>query len=171
MDKKIKQKLEHILGLLLPVLLIGCDYPPKEEDYYYADLGDRSVGRIEHVFEDGNFVMRTLIYPSVVDIKEYDDYILAYQVVEIGDDFDMLYDLKALDGSKEDSIRIHRNDSIYQHINMLRKMKDCYWIIQKSSEKIYGPLSEKEYNHLCSSLDVTKKIKTSKHIKLYRIGR
>ncbi len=115
--------------------------------------------------------METLIYPDVLrnNVEEYDDYILAYQIPDIAECFEItdgMFDSEACDSVEW----IHYRDSVNQWIDKIRKLKECYWIIQKRTKKVYGPLTKKEYDRLCDKLDVKKKVNDGKHIEIYWMG-
>lgn len=168
MDKIINKKLVFSIGLFaIQSLLFSCDDRPNDADYYFfnGELGKVEEGTIR---EDGTFCMETLIYSDVKKYEVYDDYILAYQVPCIDkDDYrDIVYP------TYEDSIAwSHYDDSVNNLLDKVSKLHDCYWIIQKSTKKVYGPLSKKEYNRLCKELNVKKENDKFRHIRVYNVGR
>ncbi len=169
MDKKI---INIIVIWFAANCFLGCETPPPNDcDYCYFN------GKIAKVVEgsirrDGTFGMETLIYPDVLrnNVEEYDDYILAYQIPDIAECFEItdgMFDSEACDSVEW----IHYRDSVNQWIDKIRKLKECYWIIQKRTKKVYGPLTKKEYDKLCNKLDVEKKVNDGKHIEIYWMGR
>lgn len=168
MDKKIINK---IVIWFVANCFFSCDSPlPNDCDYYYFNgaIGKVIEGSIR---ADGTFSMETLIYPDVLrnNVEEYDDYILAYQIPDIAECFEItdgMFDSEACDSVEW----IHYRDSVNQWIDKIRKLKECYWIIQKRTKKVYGPLTKKEYDRLCDKLDVKKKVNDGKHIEIYWMG-
>lgn len=150
---------------------MSCETPPPNDcDYYYFNgaIGKVIEGSIR---ADGNFSMETLIYPDVLrnNVEEYDDYILAYQIPYIAECFEITDGM--FDSETRDSVEwIHYRDSVNQWIDKIRKLKECYWIIQKRTKKVYGPLTKREYDRLCDKLDVKKKVNDGKHIEIYWMG-
>ena len=166
MDKKIKYGLLGIIVLSVPIV---CRNPqPHDQDYYYENVGGRGIGKIipGTIDDDDCFGIEPLIYPEIKEMEEYDDYILAYQVVDI----DTFY-IDSPDPTSMDSLELHRCDSINRWIHKIQKLKDCYWIIHKSTQKVYGPLTKSEYQRLCTKLDVTKKNPEGRTINVYWVGR
>jgi hypothetical protein len=167
MDKKIINK---IVIWFVANCFFSCDSPlPNDCDYYYSN---GTIGKIIEgsICADGTFSMETLIYPDVLrnNVEEYDDYILAYQIPDI----DESYECFVLDSALNNNHKfIHYRDSINQRIDKIRKLKECYWIIQKRTKKVYGPLTKREYDKLCNKLDVEKKVNDGKHIEIYWTGR
>lgn len=167
MDKKI---INIIVIWFVANCFFGCETPPPNDcDYYYSN---GTIGKIIEgsICADGTFSMETLIYPDVLrnNVKEYDDYILAYQIPDI----DGSYECFVLDSALNNNHKfIHYRDSVNQWIDKIRKLKECYWIIQKRTKKVYGPLTKREYDKLCNKLDVEKKVNDGKHIEIYWMGR
>lgn len=168
MDKKI---INIIVIWFAANCFFSCDSPlPNDCDYYYSN---GTIGKIIEgsICADGTFSMETLIYPDVLrnNVEEYDDYILAYQIPDIAECFEItdgMFDSEACDSVEW----IHYRDSVNQWIDKIRKLKECYWIIQKRTKKVYGPLTKKEYDRLCDKLDVKKKVNDGKHIEIYWMG-
>ena len=164
MDKKIKYGLLGIIVLSVPIV---CRNPqPHDQDYYYDNRGE--IGKIipGTIDDDDCFGIEPLIYPEIKEMEEYDDYILAYQVVDIDTSY-----IDSPDPTSMDSLELHRCDSINRWIHKIQKLKDCYWIIHKSTQKVYGPLTKSEYQRLCTKLDVTKKNPEGRTINVYWVGR
>ena len=166
MDKKIKYGLLGIIVLSVPI--VCSDPKPHDQDYYYWNVGGMGIGKIipGTIDDDDCFGMVPLIYPEIKEMEEYDDYILAYQVVDIDSSY-----IYPPDPTYMDSIEMHRRDSINHWLRRIQKLKDCYWIIHKSTQKVYGPLTKREYQRLCTKLDVTKKNPEGRTINVYWVGR
>lgn len=141
---------------------------PHDEDYCYDNCG--LISKIEEgsIREDETFAMEHLIYPEVKWYKDYDDYILAYQVPDIDDCFYR----HTVFSTHEDSVKwMQYDDSVNKWLDKIQKLPECYWIIHKRTKKVYGPLTETEFNKLCIKLDVKKKNKNGKCGRVYFIGR
>lgn len=172
MEKKIVKrriKIGWILVLSSILFIMSCDDLPNDSDYYYfnGEFGKIIEGTVRG---DGTFTMDVLIYPEVQKVKEYDDFILAYQIPDISDYYKRPFK-ETFNPELYDSLEWkHHCDSINHRIDRIRKFKECYWIIQKRTKKVYGPLTKKEYDRLCIKLDVKKKVNDGKDIGIYWMG-
>ena len=80
----------------------------------------------------------------------YDDrYIVVYQVY---------------DGSAYyDSIQIEEEkDSLFAQFATLKKMVHCYWIIDKETDIVHGPMTKSDFDWKCEELQVKAKMKRPK---------
>ena len=165
MEKKIvnrRIKIGWILVLSSILFIMSCDDLPNDSDYYYfnGEFGKIIEGSVR---DNGIFAMDVLIYPEVQKVKEYDDFILACQIPDIPDYYKRSF--STFNSELYDSLEWkHHCDSINHRIDRIRKFKECYWIIQKRTKKVYGPLTKKEYDRLCIKLDVKKKVNDGKNI-------
>jgi hypothetical protein len=72
----------------------------------------------------------------------YDDrFIIAYQVYD-GSEY---YNSNQIAEEK---------DSLFVQFEKLKKMKYSYWIIDKETDKIMGPMRKNEFERLCKTLQV-----------------
>ena len=171
MEKKIvnrRIKIGWILVLSSILFIMSCDDLPNDSDYYYfnGEFGKIIEGSVR---DNGIFAMDVLIYPEVQKVKEYDDFILACQIPDIPDYYKRSF--STFNSELYDSLEWkHHCDSINHRIDRIRKFKECYWIIQKRTKKVYGPLTKKEYDRLCIKLDVKKKVDDGKDIGIYWMG-
>ena len=124
--------------MLLGILVVGCHGD-------YIDLGDKYslVNRcLCHTNDRGIDV--GLIIGDIVKLDLNDSYIIAYQ--EVNPDYvehDHFY-------SKEEE-RIHKYMSTHPH---------NYWIVDKKTVKIYGPLTKEAFDKSCDSLNIKLKLKS-----------
>lgn len=161
-----KKLIIYILSSFAAIIFLCfcCDDKPRDSDYYYQP-SDNSFGKIiEGSIYHSGFSMETLVYPTIKDFEEYDDYVLARQEPNIKD----YYKVTHIPHNHRDSITLHQADSINQLIDWLNKMPECYWIVQKSTKKVYGPLTKTEYDRLSKKLDVKNAV-AGKHIRVYRL--
>ncbi len=124
--------------MLLGILVVGCHGD-------YIDLGDKYslVNRcLCHTNDRGIDV--GLIIGDIVKLDLNDSYIIAYQ--EVNPDYvehDHFY-------SKEEE-RIHKYMSTHPH---------NYWIVDKKTVKVYGPLTKEAFDKSCDSLNIKLKLKS-----------
>jgi hypothetical protein len=87
---------------------------------------------------------------------DYDDtYIIAYQVY----DGSVYYD-SCQRPEEKDSLRIQ--------FKRLEEMKHCYWIINKETGKIIGPMKKNEFDLKCETLSVRAKMRHSQEEKFWK---
>ena len=118
--------------MLLGILVVGCHGD-------YIDLGDKYslVNRcLCHTNDRGIDV--GLIIGDIVKLDLNDSYIIAYQEVNPN------YVKHDYFFSKEDE-RIHKYMSTHPH---------NYWIVDKKTVKIYGPLTKEAFDKSCDSLNI-----------------
>ncbi len=167
MEKIVSTVIVTLGMIIVLVSVICCKDVPNDADYYFfnGSLGKVIEGSIR---DDGCFSMETIVYRDVRRYEVHDNYILAYQEPDIVE-----CDYRHISySSDDDSVYwTHYDDSVNKLLDKVSELHDCYWIIQKSSQKVYGPLNEKEYRNLCVKLDVKKKNEKYKHIKVYNVGR
>lgn len=77
---------------------------------------------------------------------DYDDrYIIAYQVYD-GSDWYSTHQIEEI------------KDSLFLQFAKLREIKHCYWIIDKETGEVMGPLRKNEFDKKCLELDVKAKM-------------
>lgn len=115
--------------------------------YDYIDLGhhyalmDRTIIKITEENSHGLYY-DIIVRPQVLNYDDDDKYIVAYQVY----DGNVFY---------YDSCQIaEQKDSLLRQFKKLKKIKYCYWIIDKETGKVLGPMRETKYNQKCKALGV-----------------
>ena len=133
-----------IVGLLMCYLFTSC-----VGGVFYIDLGnryawleDRIIYKIKEESEKGLYG-DIIIYPQVLNYNYDDKYIVIYQVYDGG----MAYDISA----KQDKAE---KDSLYAQFDKIKKIKYCYWIIDKETDQVIGPLRKDDFDRKCQELHI-----------------
>ena len=59
-----------------------------------------------------------------------------------------------------DSIqREEKKDSLFAQFELIKKLKYCYWIINKETGKVFGPMKKKEFENRCKTMHIEAKMK------------
>ena len=134
-----------IVGLLMCYLFTSC-----VGGVFYIDLGnhyawleDRIIYKIKEESEKGLYG-DVIIRPQVLNYNYDDQYIIVYQIYD-GDDF--FYDISA----KQDKAE---KDSLYALFDKIKKIKYCYWIINKEADQVIGPLRKDDFDRKCQELHI-----------------
>ncbi|MBR4268170.1 MAG: DUF3997 domain-containing protein [Prevotella sp.] len=133
-----------IVGLLMCYLFTSC-----VGGVFYIDLGNhyawiesREVVKITEE-KDNALYYDVIIYPQVLNYNYDDQYIIVYQVYD-GSDY---YDISA----KQDKAE---KDSLYALFDKIKEIKYCYWIIDKETDQVIGPLRKDDFNKKCQELHI-----------------
>ena len=133
-----------IVGLLMCYLFTSC-----VGGVFYIDLGNhyawiesREVVKITEE-KDNALYYDVIIYPQVLNYNYDDQYIIVYQVYD-GSDY---YDISA----KQDKAE---KDSLYAQFDKIKKIKYCYWIIDKETDQVIGPLRKDDFDRKCQELHI-----------------
>ena len=89
-----------------------------------------------------------LIWPQVLNYDYDDKYIIVYQVYD-GSEF---YDVSSKQDKKE-------KDSLLNQFSKLEEMKNCYWIIDKETNLVMGPMTKSDFDRKCKELHVKAKMR------------
>lgn len=119
---------------------------------YYDDLGNnyawlesRSIVKIKEK-GDNYLYCEWLIRPQVLNYAYDDRFIIAYQF------FDET-------SGHYDSIQIEeQKDSLFAQFAKLKAMQRCYWIIDKETDKVMGPMAKEEFDRQRKALNVEAKM-------------
>ena len=133
-----------IVGLLMCYLFTSC-----VGGVFYIDLGNhyaciesREVVKITEE-KDNALYYDEIIYPQVLNYNYDDKYIIVYQVYD-GSDY---YDISA----KQDKAE---KDSLYAQFDKIKEIKYCYWIINKETDQVIGPLRKDDFDRKCQELHI-----------------
>ena len=133
-----------IVGLLMCYLFTSC-----VGGVFYIDLGNhyawiesREVVKITEE-KDNALYYDEIIYPQVLNYNYDDQYIIVYQVYD-GSDY---YDISA----KQDKAE---KDSLYAQFDKIKEIKYCYWIIDKETDQVIGPLRKDDFDRKCQELHI-----------------
>ena len=135
------------------VILFLCSFLTSCLGVFYIDLGNhyawiesREVVKITEE-KDNALYYDEIIYPQVLNYNYDDQYIIVYQVYD-GSDY---YDISA----KQDKAE---KDSLYAQFDKIKEIKYCYWIIDKETDQVIGPLRKDDFDRRCQELHIEIKL-------------
>lgn len=130
-------------------ILFLCSFLTSCLGVFYIDLGNhyawiesREVVKIAEE-KDNALYYDEIIYPQVLNYNYDDQYIIVYQVYD-GSDY---YDISA----KQDKAE---KDSLYAQFDKIKEIKYCYWIINKETDQVIGPLRKDDFDRKCQELHI-----------------
>ena len=149
------RRILNIVVLLLCNLLTSC------LGVFYIDLGnhyawleDRIIVKIKEEKANSLFY-DLLIRPQVLNYDYDDRFIIAYQIYD-GSDW---YNSNPIAEEK---------DSLFIQFAKLKEMKHCYWIINKETNQVIGPMRKPEFDRKCEELHVKAKMRHFHEKKLWK---
>ena len=143
--------MRKLLYIFIVLLLCGC------HDSYF-ELGDSYIyenGRIDKLMVKGTM---TILVPDQVLNYEFDDnYIIAYQIPDSA--YYREYYINAYKEYSDSTIHSQETtDSLKTLLDKMLSIQDCYWIIRKQDDKVFGPMAESDFNRMCKELNVSIKM-------------
>ena len=149
------RRILNIVVLLLCNLLTSC------LGVFYIDLGnhyawleDRIIVKIKEETEN-SLSYDLLIRPQVLNYDYDNKFIIAYQIYD-GSDW---YNSNPIAEEK---------DSLLIQFAKLKEMKYCYWIINKETNQVIGPMRKPEFDRKCEELHVKAKMRHFHEKKLWK---
>ena len=140
------RRILNIAVLLFCYLLTSC------LGVFYIDLGnhyawleDRIIVKIKEEKANSLFY-DLLIRPQVLNYDYDNKFIIAYQIYD-GSDW---YNSNPIAEEK---------DSLLIQFAKLKEMKYCYWIINKETNQVIGPMRKPEFDRKCEELHVKAKMR------------
>ena len=141
--------------LKITVLPICCILTSCLGGVFYIDLGkdyawvecNRTIIKIKEETKNSLYG-DILIWPQVLNYDYDDKYIIVYQVYD-GSEF---YDVSSKQDKKE-------KDSLLNQFSKLEEMKNCYWIIDKETNLVMGPMTKSDFDRKCKELHVKAKMR------------
>ena len=140
------RRILNIAVLLFCYLLTSC------LGVFYIDLGnhyawleDRIIVKIKEEKEN-SLSYDLLIRPQVLNYDYDNKFIIAYQIYD-GSDW---YNSNQISEEK---------DSLVIQFAKLKEMKYCYWIINKETNQVIGPMRKPEFDRKCEELHVKAKMR------------
>ena len=140
------RRILNIAVLLFCYLLTSC------LGVFYIDLGnhyawleDRIIVKIKEEKEN-SLSYDLLIRPQVLNYDYDNKFIIAYQIYD-GSDW---YNSNPIAEEK---------DSLLIQFAKLKEMKYCYWIINKETNQVIGPMRKPEFDRKCEELHVKAKMR------------
>ena len=137
-----KRNLRDILLLICCILMAACEVYYDDLGNLYAKLEIREIVRITKESEDA-LSYDEIIRPQVLNYAYDDKYIIAYQIYD-GSEY---YDVSPSQDKKE-------ADSLLSQFSKLKKLKHCFWIINKKTDKVTGPMTRSDFDRQCKVLHV-----------------
>ncbi len=148
------RRILNIAVLLFCYLLTSC------LGVFYIDLGnhyawleDRIIVKIKEETEN-SLSYDLLIRPQVLNYDYDNKFIIAYQIYD-GSDW---YNSNPIAEEK---------DSLLIQFAKLKEMKYCYWIINKETNQVIGPMRKPEFDRKCEELHVKAKMRHFHEKKLW----
>ena len=130
-------------------ILFLCSFLTSCLGVFYIDLGNhyawiesREVVKITEE-KDNALYYDEIIYPQVLNYNYDDQYIIVYQVYDGSDYYDIL--------AKQDKAE---KDSLYAQFDKIKEIKYCYWIIDKETDQVIGPLRKDDFDRKCQELHI-----------------
>ena len=149
------RRILNIAVLLFCYLLTSC------LGVFYIDLGnhyawleDRIIVKIKEEKEN-SLSYDLLIRPQVLNYGYDNKFIIAYQIYD-GSDW---YNSNQIAEEK---------DSLFIQFAKLKEMKYCYWIINKETNQVIGPMRKSEFDRKCEELHVKAKMRHFHEKKLWK---
>lgn len=140
------RRILNIAVLLFCYLLTSC------LGVFYIDLGnhyawleDRIIVKIKEETENSLFY-DLLIRPQVLNYDYDNKFIIAYQIYDGSDWYNS-------------NKRAEEKDSLFIQFAKLKEMKYCYWIINKETNQVIGPMRKPEFDRKCEELHVKAKMR------------
>ena len=139
------RRILNIAVLLFCYLLTSC------LGVFYIDLGnhyawleDRIIVKIKEEMEN-SLSYDLLIRPQVLNYDYDNKFIIAYQIYDGSDWYNS-------------NKRAEEKDSLFIQFAKLKEMKYCYWIINKETNQVIGPMRKSEFDRKCEELHVKAKM-------------
>lgn len=149
------RRILNIVVLLFCSLLTSC------LGVFYIDLGNhyawlenRIIVKIKEETENSLFY-DLLIRPQVLNYGYDNKFIIAYQI----------YDGSEWYNSNQIA---EEKDSLFIQFAKLKEMKHCYWIINKETNQVIGPMRKPEFDRKCKELHVKVKMRRFHEKKLWK---
>jgi DNA mismatch repair ATPase MutL len=117
-------------------------------------LEDRIIVKIKEETENSLFY-DLLIRPQVLNYGYDNKFIIAYQI----------YDGSEWYNSNQIA---EEKDSLFIQFAKLKEMKHCYWIINKETNQVIGPMRKPEFDRKCEELHVKAKMHHFHEKKLWK---
>jgi hypothetical protein len=108
-------------------------------------LENRIIVKIKEETENSLFY-DLLIRPQVLNYGYDNKFIIAYQI----------YDGSEWYNSNQIA---EEKDSLFIQFAKLKEMKHCYWIINKETNQVIGPMRKPEFDRKCKELHVKVKMR------------
>lgn len=167
MNRKISKFSILLLGFIFSSCLNVVDYI--DLGYNYAWLYNKTI--VKYIEKnDSTIVWRDyVIRPEVINFDDDDRYIVAYQVYssltryyysDTSEEEDSIFvDVYFKDDGE--LVKVPQPDSLVAQYEKIKELKKCYWIIDKKTDKVMGPMAKEEFDRQCKALHVKAKMSDS----------
>ena len=142
------------LFVFVTLVLCGC------HDAYW-ELGDSYIydsGRICMLMDRGYIMdsgyMKIVVPDQVLNFGFDEHYIIAYQKPDSAY-FSEYYIDSYKDCSDSTARSQEAADSLEALLDKMLNIQDCYWIICKKDKRVYGPMTESNFNEQCKKKNIT----------------
>ena len=143
-------KMEKRLYLLLSIALLLCGCQGS-----HWELGDSYIfenGRIDRFIDEARDSMDILIPDHVLNFAYDKNYIIAYQIPDNAIYRDYYIDLYKCPNP---TLQSQETPSCAEELlNSMLCIQNCYWIIRKKDTKVYGPMTESDFNQKCKKMNI-----------------
>lgn len=162
--------------LYIAVLLFCCLFNSCLDVVDYMDLGNNYAWLYNKTIvkyiekNDSTLVWQDyVIRPEVINFDDDNRYIVAYQVYssltryyysDTSEEEDsILVDVYFKDDGE--LVKVPQPDSLVAQYEKIKEMQKCYWIIDKETDKVMGPMTKEEFDRQCKALNVKAKMSDS----------
>ncbi len=139
--------MKRILYIFIALLLCGCHDA-------YLNLGDSYVYDSRRIHKQIGRGYKTLIPDQVLNFEYDKNYIIAYQIPDSA--FYREFYIDIYKEFSDSTIRSQKTtDSLEVLLDSMLSIEHCYWIIHKKDCKVYGPMTESDFNRKCKKMNIT----------------
>ena len=146
--------MKKLFYLITALLISGCYYGS------FEDLGDSYIymdGRIDKEIDEKRHSLKNLVPISVLNYDYDKSHIIAYQKPD-SDAFRKDY-IDTYDFFTDSTMQYqHEVDSLETLLDSMLEIRDCYWIIRKKDCKVFGPMTESDFNQECKKRNIKLKM-------------
>jgi len=151
-ESKIKIMYRKILNIV--VVLLFCSLLTSCLGVFYIDLGKHYAWLENRIIvkitgeTDNSLFYDVIIRPQVLNYAYDDRFIIVYQVFDGCVNYDSTQIVKG-------------KDSLFLQFEKQKTIKYCYWIIDKETDRVMGPMRKPEFDRRCKALHVEIRMRQS----------
>lgn len=154
----MEKRISNIVVLSLCSILASCGVFYIDLGNRYAWLENREIVKITEEKRDALYY-DLIIRSQVLNFSDDDQYIIVYQIYDGSDDYDI-----SLGQDNEEK------DSLYAQFKKIKNIKNCYWIINKETDQVMGPMRKADFDRRCRELNVKAKLHSFHEKKFWPIN-
>jgi hypothetical protein len=155
----MSKRILNIAVLSLCSILTSCGVFYIDLGNRYAWIENREIVKITEEKENA-LCYDVIIRPQVLNYDYDDQYIIVYQVYDGSSYYDV-----STEQDKE------KKDSLYTLYKKIKNIKHCYWIINKETDQVIGPMRKADFDRKCQELNVKAKMNSFHEEKFWEINR